>query len=232
MPALDISNKSDQLRDIYDGKIWKDFQTFSGQPFLSSPWSFGVTINLDWFQPYKDTTNSVGVVYLTIMNLPRSMRFKREYYSEPKHDVNPYIEPLIDELCEMWTGVTMQVHTASGTPSELVRCALLCVACDLPTGRKLCGFLGHSAKLGCSKCLKCFSGTVGSMNYGGFNRSQWPCRTNRSHRSSVQRVLGSKNQQQKNSLESSEGCRYYVCSDCHTSMLLACTLLTQCTICS
>ena len=145
------------------------------------------------------------------MNLPRSMRFKRENIillgilpgpSEPKHDVNPYIEPLIDELCEMWTWVTMQVHTASGTSSELVRCALLCVACDLPAGRKLCGFLGHSAKLGCSKCLKCFSGTIGSMNYGGFNRSRWPCRT---HRSSVQRVLGSKKQ---NSLESSEGCRY------------------------
>lgn len=88
------------------------------------------------------------------MNLPRSMRFKRENIillrilpgpSEPKHDVNPYIEPLIDELCEMWTGVTMQVHTVSS--SELVRCALLCVACNLPAQRKLCGFLGYSAKL-------------------------------------------------------------------------------------
>ena len=207
-----------QLMDIYDGRVWKEFQSVSGQPFLAGDFGFGVTINVDWFQPYKHTICSVGAIYLTVMNLPRSIRFKRENIilvgilpgpSEPKHDVNPYIQPLVEELCDLWTGVTMQVCTASGgTSSEVIRCALLCVACDLPAGRKLCGFLGHSAKLGCSRCLKKFSGSVGSMNYSGFDRSQWPMRTNTSHRSSVYRIMRSKNQQEQNNLESSEGCRY------------------------
>jgi len=34
--------------------------------------------------------------------------------------------------------------------------ALLLVACDVPAARKLCGFLGHGAKRGCSKCKKEF----------------------------------------------------------------------------
>lgn len=66
----------------------------------------------------------------------------------------------------------MRVCSVSGVSTERVRCALLCVACDLPAGRKLCGFLGHSAKFGCSKCLKVFPGSAGTMNYSGFDRSQ------------------------------------------------------------
>ena len=77
----------------------------SNQPFLSGDWGFGLMINVDWFQPYKHTTFSVGAIYLSVMNLPRSMRFKRENVilvgilpgpSEPKHDMNTYIEPLVD----------------------------------------------------------------------------------------------------------------------------------------
>ncbi len=48
-------------------------------------------------------------------------------------------------------GVVMK--TASGS-SVLVRGALTCVACDIPAAR---GFVGHSATLGCSKCLKPFT---------------------------------------------------------------------------
>ena len=135
-----LAEASDIMRDVYDGQVWKDFQVVSGQPFLSGPYGLGLMVNVDWFQTYKHTTWSVGAVYLTIMNLLRSVRFKRENVilvsvlpgpSEPKHDINTYLEPLVSEL---WTGVTMQVRTTSGVLSEVVRCALLCVACDLPAG--------------------------------------------------------------------------------------------------
>lgn len=46
------------------------------------------------------------------------------------------------------------------------------------------------------------------MNYAGFDRSQWPCRTNTGHRLSVQKVQESRTKQESNTLESSEGCRY------------------------
>lgn len=38
----------------------------------------------------------------------------------------------------------------------LVRAALLCVGCDIPAARKVCGFVGHGGLKGCSKCLLSF----------------------------------------------------------------------------
>ena len=66
--------------DVYDGKLWNDFKVVEGKPFLSSQDSqgLGLMLNVDWFQPFKHTTYSVGAVYLVIMNQPRSVRFKRE----------------------------------------------------------------------------------------------------------------------------------------------------------
>ena len=61
-------------------------------------------MNIHWFQPYKHLTYSVGVIYLTIMNLPCSLRYKRENVllvgiipgpHEPSHDINSYLDPLV-----------------------------------------------------------------------------------------------------------------------------------------
>ena len=53
----------------------------------------------------------------------------------------------------------------------MVRCALIGVPCDMPAGRKACGFLSHCALLGCTKCLKVFPGSVGNKDYSGFDRA-------------------------------------------------------------
>ena len=66
------------MEDVYDGNIWKEFQVYGDRPFLSNPFAFGLMMNIDWFQPYKHLTYSVGVIYLTIMNLPCNLRYKRE----------------------------------------------------------------------------------------------------------------------------------------------------------
>lgn len=36
--------------DVYDGEIWKEFQTVDGCPFLSVPNSYGLLMNIDWLQ--------------------------------------------------------------------------------------------------------------------------------------------------------------------------------------
>ena len=91
------------LEDIFDGALWKDFQTYEGTPFLSEPLAFGFMINLDWFQPLK---HSIGTTYMTVMNLPRSARYKPENVivvgilpgpSEPS-DINSFLDTLVDEL--------------------------------------------------------------------------------------------------------------------------------------
>ncbi len=55
------TRQSDGLyTDVYDGRVWKDFQSFEGKPFLSQPHNFGLAMNFDFFQPYKHVSYSVG----------------------------------------------------------------------------------------------------------------------------------------------------------------------------
>ena len=60
----------------------------------------------------------------------------------------------------------------------MVRAALLAVACDLPAGRKVCGFLSHSANLGCSRCYCSFSEGGLQRNYLCLDRNSWKMRSN------------------------------------------------------
>ena len=54
----------DVLREVYDGQIWKDFMNYDGWPFLALPYNFMLSLNVDWFQPFKRTTHSTGVMYV------------------------------------------------------------------------------------------------------------------------------------------------------------------------
>ena len=69
---------------------------------------------------------------------------------EPRHDLNTFLEPMVNDLLKLWNGVVLCV--AAVNCRKQIRCVLLCVACDLPAGRKVCGFLGHNVHLGCSRC--------------------------------------------------------------------------------
>ena len=179
-------------------------------------------LNVDWFQPYSHTVSSVGVIYLSIMNLPRHKRYKRKNMvligiipgpSEPERNINSFLEPLVLELEKFWRGIMLNVKTAQGVHAQKIRCAVLCVSCDLPAGRKVGGVLSHSAAKGCSKCKKRFPGSVGNMCYSGFDRAQWPPRTGNSHRNDVAAVTKCTTKTRRNQKESELGCRYSVLLD-------------------
>ena len=147
------------------------------------------------------------------MNLPHALRYKEENIilagiipgpHEPHLNINSYINPLVEELLELWSGIEMD--TTAGR--KLVRCAVICASCDIPAGRKLCGFLGHTARYGCTKCKKGFSGSVGKMDYSGYDRRNWKYRTDESHRQDVSKLLNCKSRNELKNLESSLGCRY------------------------
>ena len=177
-------------------------------------------LNVDWFKPCKHTEYSVGAIYLTIMNLPRILRFQQENViliglipgsKEPSRNINPFLVPLVKQLQSLLYGVEIYIQTLC--KSVLVRCALLCVACDIPASRKVRGFLGHSATLGCSKCLKQFPGQVGRKDYSGFDRSQWKARTFDCHKKCINTIQKSKTKKARNDLELKFGCRYSVLLD-------------------
>ena len=125
---------------------------------------------------------------MCVLNLPCESRYKQENVilvglipgpHEPKHDINTFLRPLVEDLLELWKGVSFNI--CSLRSSKVTRCALIRIACDIPAGRKICGFLGHGARLGCHKCYKEFPGTVSSMDYSGFDRNSWRVRTGEEH---------------------------------------------------
>ena len=216
----------DVLGDVYDGNIWKEFQSVNGMPFLSAPHNLALMLNIDWFNPHKHAPYSVGAIYLVIMNLPRSERYKIENLllvglvpgpSEPPLTMNTYLRPLVDDLLFLWRhGITVR--------SVEVKSALLCVSCDIPATRKVCGFLGHSARLGCSKCTKEFTseGFGDKMCYAGFEPH--PLRMEEDHRKNAQSALNQKTSTGRSAVEKQEGSRYtalmrlpyFSCVRCHT----------------
>lgn len=136
------------LADVYDGRVWSEFISYKSEPFLSEPLSLGLIINnIDWFQPYKHVNYSVGAIYLVILNLSRNVRYKRENMilvgilpgpKEPSRDINSYLQPLVDELLDLWKGVLFS-NVYGFSCQKQVRCALLCASTDIPAGRKICG---------------------------------------------------------------------------------------------
>ena len=131
------------------------------------------------------------MIYLVIANLPRSERYKLENIiivgiipgpNEPKKHMNSFLMPMVDELLDLWEGCYIQTSSALGIVP--VRCALLCVSCDLPATRKVCGFTSHSSLRVCSKCMKSFpcESFGKKSDYSGYNRHSWPVRTNSLHK--------------------------------------------------
>ena len=74
--------------------------------------------NVDWFQPFKHSLYSVSALYMVLMNLPRSERFKLENVTlvgiipgphESKLTINLYLQPLDAKLNLLWNdGITVR----------------------------------------------------------------------------------------------------------------------------
>ena len=186
------------MSDVIHGSVWRNFTGADGTRFMSNEHNLALMMNVDWFQPFKHSPYNVGVIYLAIMNLPRGERFKRENIivvgilpgpGEPS-SLNPFLVPVVAELNELWSDGIEVCHSSSARVPEKFFAALLLVACDVPAARKLCGFLGHGAKRGCSKCKKEFTSGErfgDKMNFGGFENCLH--RTNEEHRSQAQEIF-------------------------------------------
>ena len=120
--------------DVYDGKVWKDFMTVNDVPFLCAPYNFAFQLNVDWFQPFKHTQHSEGAIYLSILNLPLEERFLKEKVilvgiipgpKEPALHMNSFLQPLVDELKELWEGVIVSIPNKIST---IILAELICVA--------------------------------------------------------------------------------------------------------
>lgn len=213
------------LGDVYEGKVWNDFNSDRYDNFLKSPGNLLMALNFDYFQPFTNTQYSVGVLYLTILNLPRNQRYNIENLilvciipgpREPKYTLNPLLAPFVADLKSANEGWLFSINNGTGIESSVfIRACIGCVSCDIPAFRKLCGFLGHSARLGCSKCLKEFpTNHFGDApDYSGFNRDEWTPRSIGDHRKNCEDLCSCSTKSALRHLESRYGIRYSILLD-------------------
>lgn len=143
----DGQSEDTEMCDIVD-EVWQEQMERLKVNGINSN-VMALLINIDWFQPFKDISYSVGVIYAVILNLPRSIRYKDSNViivgvipgpKEPKHDVNSYLGLLVRELQDLYTGVWFD--TPHGR--QFLR-GVLCFSSDVPATRKAAGFVGHNA---------------------------------------------------------------------------------------
>ena len=56
------------IGDCFEGRVWKELQYVDGEPFLAISNNFGLMLNFDWFQPTLHGSESIGVIYMVVMN--------------------------------------------------------------------------------------------------------------------------------------------------------------------
>lgn len=169
----------DPIADVHDGKLWRDWQTFEGQPLLAAPGTLALGFFGDWIQPFTSSMYSLGFVMAVIANLPRAVRFHRENMilvqafpgGSEKVDCQQLLRPFVDDLLELFKGVV--ISTAKFPRGRTIRVVLLQCIADAPALRKLLAFVGVTATCGCFKCTAKFS----SADSGG-SGSQVPTKLN------------------------------------------------------
>jgi len=205
------------LADIYEGAVWKEFMYYDGKPFLAEPHNLGLMLNCDWFQPFQHSQYSVGVFYLVILNLPRTIRFKPENIiiagiipgpSEPSYEeINSYLRPLVKELDLLWTEGFPMLHS---NDRVIVHAALLATVCDIPATLKIGGFLSHLSKHACWKCDKNFpyNDELKRVDFSGVDVG-FP-RTHDEHKKNATDTLKATTPSRKSELELDKGSRFTV----------------------
>ena len=67
--------------EVWDGTTWN---TEPWKTYFQNRCNLGLQLNVDWYQPHKRTKHSTGVLFLWILNLPISMRYKCVEPSSPE----------------------------------------------------------------------------------------------------------------------------------------------------
>ena len=194
--------------DIYDAELWENFTTLYGDD------QYRLLLNVDFYQAHKFTQYSCGGIYLVVLNLPREERLKIEnmilvgiipdfgkYSKEP--DIRTFIEPLVSELTDFWDGIQVEVEGKK----EIIKAALFIISSDLPMTKKLAGFVGHTAYLGCHRCYHVFSGNIRlkTKRYSGFDVKSWKPREFEQHKQHVAEIIAAKSKTTKMLLQRKYG---------------------------
>ncbi|KAG1440783.1 hypothetical protein G6F56_011775 [Rhizopus delemar] len=213
----------DTMYDIHDGQLWSEFKDKNGRVFTEQERSLLFTLNVDWFQSSKQSVYSVGAVYLSVNNLPRHLRYKKENIilvcltpgpKEPDtSQIHKYLQLMVDELNELYYGEFYKCTFKSPSVPVQIRAALFLVACDMPASRKVSGFTSYNATVPCNKCSSDFPGRKDVKTHRDFvpslnSYSTWVLRINETNRQQASNWKNATSQRERINLEMEFGTRF------------------------
>ena len=185
------------MRDIFDGDLLRNFKGPDGKHFSvgGGEGRYAFSLSVDFFNPLENKQAgkkiSVGIITAVCLNLPPHLQYRSENiflvgvipgpHEPPLTAINNFLRPVVNDFLTMWSPGVYYSQTDGHRNGRLVRCAIVCVVCDLPAARKTTGFVSFSHNHFCAVC-EC---TLKENGYHDFNPESWTRRTNKSCRHSA-----------------------------------------------
>ncbi|KAL4273495.1 hypothetical protein GQ457_13G017720 [Hibiscus cannabinus] len=148
------------MRHPADSEVWKNFDILHPS-FAADPRNIRLGLASDGFNPFSNMSSSYSVwpVVLIPYSLPPWMCMKDPYFmmsliipgpKAPGNDIDVFLEPLIDELNQLWEkGV--ETYDAFSKNNFQLHAALLWTINDFPAYANLSGW-STKGKLACPTC--------------------------------------------------------------------------------
>ena len=166
------------LHDLWDGRILRVFlkdPMNNNRSLLEDKCNLALLLYLDFFNPFTRAIHSSGVLCMTVLNLPRSVRYQKKWAmligiipgpEEAQCHINSYLKPVVNDRLSLYEGIDIRV---SGRHSEQFtsRAVLLPVLGDIPASRKISQFLSYKANKPCDKCHKTAKRELGTVGASG-----------------------------------------------------------------
>ena len=166
------------LHDLWDGRILRVFlkdPMNNNRSLLEDKCNLALLLYLDFFNPFTRAIHSSGVLCMTVLNLPRSVRYQKKWAmligiipgpEEAQCRINSYLKPVVNDRLSLYEGIDIRV---SGRHSEQFtsRAVLLPVLGDIPASRKISQFLSYKANKPCDKCHKTAKRELGTVGASG-----------------------------------------------------------------
>ncbi|XP_015970415.1 uncharacterized protein LOC107493896 [Arachis duranensis] len=155
----EADNNDEYLRHPRDAEAWKDFDA-KYPDFSNDARSVRLALASDSFNPFRNmsTTYSIWPMILIPYNLPPWLCMKQTSFilsmiipglKMPGNNIDVYLEPLVDELKQLWDGV--ETYDANKGTTFKMRAALMWPVSDFPGLENLSGWNTYSG-LACPTC--------------------------------------------------------------------------------
>lgn len=143
------------IEDIYDGRL---YQELIAKGFFSKEGSLNFTmiLNADGVPVFHSNNKSLWPVFLNVLELPPSLRFKEEntviagLWFGKKPNVNLILSPLLPSFQTMLKGFSVQPFGRN--EAKNVQGLVLAATCDLPAKIMMLGMASYSGHFGCQIC--------------------------------------------------------------------------------